>query len=469
MQIGHTTFLKSEARLLVLIAVILTENSSQRAKHCDEGCYSFMHKQSGLFISYKSNDAALVRTIAETLMSHGVRVWFAEYEVLLSNYEEFQLAIDRGIDRCEYAILFATQEWAESRWCQVEIGRIMQRIRMDRILCVNFRTHATVETEENSENMTTRSPSHDRPTTLQIWNHEHILKGRMVRRSDLLAYKEWWMVQKNDDDNGPDMFDVRVPQSEWVNQEKTNWVNPAIIDCRSSDDGLELVPKVLDLLANHTNLYRRAPIFHPPILSVLSSWLSSMLGRSRAVTVNRVFSLFGFVYNLDCGGWEVTSPGGTASESGNFNGPTFRRQLGGALCECQLVIGEGYPSLEATTATLSSMDDRERYRHVRKFAQAFQRACRTQGIDMETCGLHIVELEPAEDSAQVIQAAFTCWFGGSVSPHWQRRYSIAVTHPVTKTVFEFAFTFAFFGSFRTFLQYAFLMERLVTSFRCRVL
>jgi hypothetical protein len=50
-----------------------------------------------LFISYKSEDANLVRAVAERLMACGNEIWFAEYRVLPENYEEFDMLIDEGL------------------------------------------------------------------------------------------------------------------------------------------------------------------------------------------------------------------------------------------------------------------------------------------------------------------------------------------------------------------------------------
>lgn len=50
---------------------------------------SLMSAPYDAFITYKSEDADLVRNVADQLIASGIRVWFAEYQVLLQNYDQF--------------------------------------------------------------------------------------------------------------------------------------------------------------------------------------------------------------------------------------------------------------------------------------------------------------------------------------------------------------------------------------------
>lgn len=65
------------------------------------------------FISYHSEDANVVRRIAERLILGGYRVWFAEYRVLLANYEDFEDEIVQGIKHSSFALLFTTPKYAD--------------------------------------------------------------------------------------------------------------------------------------------------------------------------------------------------------------------------------------------------------------------------------------------------------------------------------------------------------------------
>jgi hypothetical protein len=80
-----------------------------------------MARRWDFFLSYKSENANEVRRIAERLMAQGYRVWFAEYEVLLRNYEAFERHIATGAGNCEYALLFTTDDYALSEHCANEV------------------------------------------------------------------------------------------------------------------------------------------------------------------------------------------------------------------------------------------------------------------------------------------------------------------------------------------------------------
>ena len=83
-----------------------------------------------LFLSYKSEDAQLVRFIAEQLIAQGQDVWFNEYRVPLHNWDEdFEPELRKGTRSCERAVYFTNARWSSSAWCtQVEAGDILGRV-----------------------------------------------------------------------------------------------------------------------------------------------------------------------------------------------------------------------------------------------------------------------------------------------------------------------------------------------------
>ena len=87
-----------------------------------------------LFISYKSEDAALARGIADQLRAAGLRVWFAEYEVLLHERDKFQNAIARAISDCRFGLAITNNRWAQSQHCDYEIKRLLRKIGPEHIL-----------------------------------------------------------------------------------------------------------------------------------------------------------------------------------------------------------------------------------------------------------------------------------------------------------------------------------------------
>jgi hypothetical protein len=87
-----------------------------------------------VFISYKSEDVALARRVADALTAAGSRVWFAEYQVLLQRRERFQVAILRGIFKARYGLALTNDRWAESPHCDVEIRALLTAHDPERIL-----------------------------------------------------------------------------------------------------------------------------------------------------------------------------------------------------------------------------------------------------------------------------------------------------------------------------------------------
>ncbi len=79
------------------------------------------------FMSYKSQDSDLVRTVTEWLMSVGLRIWFAEYQILLHDREKFQTAIDHGITHSQCGIAFTNAAYVESEHCRNELSALASR------------------------------------------------------------------------------------------------------------------------------------------------------------------------------------------------------------------------------------------------------------------------------------------------------------------------------------------------------
>lgn len=94
----------------------------------------------GMFVSYRSIDAPLARELADLLSSAGVRVWFAEYEILLSGRERFARAIDRGVRESVAAIAVTSEEYFASEHCMREMEGLARTVGTERILEVRART-----------------------------------------------------------------------------------------------------------------------------------------------------------------------------------------------------------------------------------------------------------------------------------------------------------------------------------------
>ncbi|MFH1763050.1 MAG: toll/interleukin-1 receptor domain-containing protein [Gemmatimonadota bacterium] len=97
---------------------------------CEKG-----EKPFDVFISYKSEDVHVVRQIADLLLASGLKVWFAEYLILLSEkyrQEEaegadtaIQGALDRGIRSSRRGVLFTNDRYVGSHWCRQELDALL--------------------------------------------------------------------------------------------------------------------------------------------------------------------------------------------------------------------------------------------------------------------------------------------------------------------------------------------------------
>jgi hypothetical protein len=87
-----------------------------------------------IFVSYRSEDIHVVRPVAEHLMANGLRVWFAEYEVLLSGRERFSKAMAHGLSHCSWGVCFTNDRYADSEHCQKELQMLLDRGGPDRIV-----------------------------------------------------------------------------------------------------------------------------------------------------------------------------------------------------------------------------------------------------------------------------------------------------------------------------------------------
>lgn len=84
-----------------------------------------------VFLSYRvTPDANAVRRLAESLVRHGYRPWFAEFEISPHEWED-SAAIARkladGVAGSRRFLVFTNDAWTESAWCNEEMHAILQR------------------------------------------------------------------------------------------------------------------------------------------------------------------------------------------------------------------------------------------------------------------------------------------------------------------------------------------------------
>lgn len=92
-----------------------------------------------LFLSYKSDDAPLVRFTAEQLLAQGHSVWFNEYCVVLGAWDEsFEIPLRGGVASATRAVFFTNSKWAMSDWCTtIEAKPLLGRL--GRTMCLEIR------------------------------------------------------------------------------------------------------------------------------------------------------------------------------------------------------------------------------------------------------------------------------------------------------------------------------------------
>jgi NADH:ubiquinone oxidoreductase subunit 3 (subunit A) len=74
-----------------------------------------------VFVSYRSTDVNVVRSIVDILRYNGIDVWFAEYCILLdtwleNDYEKIISLISIGIKNCDHFIAFSSSGWYASKY-----------------------------------------------------------------------------------------------------------------------------------------------------------------------------------------------------------------------------------------------------------------------------------------------------------------------------------------------------------------
>ncbi len=91
------------------------------------------------FISYRSDDVQVVRNIVESMMASELKVWFAEYEILIENYDAFQQYIDQGTKESKCLICFLGKGYFASEYCLKELDSFTQRTQNPgTILCIDL-------------------------------------------------------------------------------------------------------------------------------------------------------------------------------------------------------------------------------------------------------------------------------------------------------------------------------------------
>lgn len=82
-----------------------------------------MSRPKEIFLSHSSADAALSLEVAETLVQHGLPVWYAPTNIVGS--QQWQDEIGRALDRCDWFIVALSPAAVESMWVRREVSYVL--------------------------------------------------------------------------------------------------------------------------------------------------------------------------------------------------------------------------------------------------------------------------------------------------------------------------------------------------------
>ncbi len=77
------------------------------------------------FVSYRTVSVQTVRFIAEQLVARGAKLWFAEWEIMVSGRRDFQESINHGIASSSKVICCTNSGYAQSEYCQIEAMQVL--------------------------------------------------------------------------------------------------------------------------------------------------------------------------------------------------------------------------------------------------------------------------------------------------------------------------------------------------------
>jgi hypothetical protein len=118
--------------MTIFFSLAITAFKAKRVRKMPRESYN-------IFISYKSKDALTARHVAEQLIASNIKVWFAEYELLVkdqikylkANKHERKILIEEdileGIKSSPYGLAFTNDLYADSSYCRTEIKNLISK------------------------------------------------------------------------------------------------------------------------------------------------------------------------------------------------------------------------------------------------------------------------------------------------------------------------------------------------------
>ncbi len=141
-QVDYVSFFSQMIGVMTLYttAKFIYQERLQLSDLIDEALDLFLNRLSSkncnVFLSYKSEDARLVRDIADWLIANDVNVWFDEYQIILHSRRWFKCKLRTGLNACDVAIIFTGLTYASSHWTMKELRHLLGRAHVPRVLQV---------------------------------------------------------------------------------------------------------------------------------------------------------------------------------------------------------------------------------------------------------------------------------------------------------------------------------------------
>lgn len=186
-----------------------------------------------------------------------------------------------------------------------------------------------------------------------------------------------------------------------------------------------------------------------------AQWIARMIGCDEGTLAEpdgptqsqEMFEVSSLGCRFNVAGWKTQEPR-IERKQGDVWCPVFERQHGQYLAQWNLIVGSKSISPRPLPAAGAAIDDRECFDATVAFAQSH---LRMRQIDCKGAHLYFVN--------DYSHLALTYSDHGA----WYRKYSIVL--PVSRVggSREFAFSYTFFGPFREFCRYVYLMDRTVCS------
>jgi hypothetical protein len=128
--------------LIILLAKLRIKFAVRRIKMWRSSPYDDRLDEYDAFLSYKSEDVDIVRKVADRLIASGLKVWFAEYVVLLQERDKFEAAIAYGTANSKCGVIFTSDLFrTNATYTGDEVRRLLESRTKRGTTCLRVKLH----------------------------------------------------------------------------------------------------------------------------------------------------------------------------------------------------------------------------------------------------------------------------------------------------------------------------------------